>query len=34
MDSLSFVYTGLLRNVKSLTYEIKDAGYRRGLLFQ
>ena len=25
MDSLSFVYTGLLRNVKSLTYEIKDA---------
>ena len=24
MDSLSFVYTGLLRNVKSLTYEIKD----------
>ena len=25
MDSLSFVYTGLLRNVESLTYEIKDA---------
>ena len=24
MDSLSFVYTGLLRNVKSLTYAIKD----------
>ena len=24
MDTLSFVYTGLLRNVKSLTYEIKD----------
>lgn len=24
MDSLSFVYTGLLRNVKSLRYEIKD----------
>ena len=25
MDSLSFVYTGLLRNVKALNYEIKDA---------
>lgn len=25
MDTLSFVYTGLLRNVKALNYEIKDA---------
>ena len=25
MDTLSFVYTGLLRNVKNLHYEIKDA---------
>lgn len=25
MDALSFVYTGLLRNVKALNYEIKDA---------
>lgn len=25
MDTLSFVYTGLLRNVKALKYEIKDA---------
>ena len=25
MDSLSFVYTGMLRNVKALKYEIKDA---------
>lgn len=25
MNSLSFVYTGLLRNVKALNYEIKDA---------
>ena len=25
MDSLSFVYTGLLRNVKALKYEIRDA---------
>ena len=24
MDTLSFVYTGLLRNVKALNYEIKD----------
>ena len=28
MDTLSFVYTGLLRNVKALNYEIKDAKTR------